>query len=239
MDRDGARIAQPPGAREQERRMAAEKEQRDVGAPRRVQHQDGKEAEQCREPDRRAPLPGRDPHIVGDQQERHDRKAGRIPDVLVVDAEQEFGADRDHARERVQPGCIGAQQQAERKPGNQWRAQVDAGQAEIARAQRLGRQRTRDRQRAVERPGAEVKPADIEDEQCSQGGDLVMARVRPEIARQPALHANSSRVTTRGKFTTCMMTPRGPTVAGTAATPRQFVYHELWLILDALMTQAR
>ena len=44
MQRDRERIAEPERAREQQRRMAAEEEDRDVGAARRVQHQDGEEA---------------------------------------------------------------------------------------------------------------------------------------------------------------------------------------------------
>jgi hypothetical protein len=36
--------------------LAGEKEYCDIGAARRMQHEDGKEAKQCREPDRRAPL---------------------------------------------------------------------------------------------------------------------------------------------------------------------------------------
>ena len=51
MDRNGERIAEPPGACEQQRGVAAEKEDRHVGAARRVQHQDREEAEQRGEPD--------------------------------------------------------------------------------------------------------------------------------------------------------------------------------------------
>ena len=134
---------------------------RDVGAARRVQHEDGEKAQQRGEPDRRAPLARRNPHAVRREQQHHDGEAGRIPDVLAVDAEDEFRADGDDGGNCMQPRLVGAQQQAQREPGDQRRARIELRQREQPRAERLRCQRPADGERAVERLRAEIEPAEI------------------------------------------------------------------------------
>jgi hypothetical protein len=56
MEWNGEGISEPARAGEQQRGMACEKENGDIGAAGRTQHEDGKEAKQRREPHRRAPL---------------------------------------------------------------------------------------------------------------------------------------------------------------------------------------
>jgi len=72
-----------------------------------MQHQDGEEGEQGREPHRRAPLSGRDPHGRRRCQQHHDGEAGRVEDVLAVDPQHEFRRDRYRTGERVLPRLLG------------------------------------------------------------------------------------------------------------------------------------
>jgi hypothetical protein len=68
--------------------MAGEEEDRNIGAARRLQNQDGKKAKQRREPDRRTPLAGRNPHLIGGEQQDNDGEACGIEDVLAIEAEK-------------------------------------------------------------------------------------------------------------------------------------------------------
>ncbi len=110
MQRNRQRIAEPKGAREQKRGMASEEEDRDIGAARCLENEDGKEAKQRREPDRRAPLAGRNPHLVRGEQQDDDGEPRGIEDVLAIEPEDEFRADGDHGRDEVQPGHIRPEQ---------------------------------------------------------------------------------------------------------------------------------
>src|SRR5262249_23321526 len=114
-----------------------------------------------------------------------------------VEAEQKFRADGDHPGERKEPCRVRAQQEAEREPGDQRRAQVKPRQAEPARTRGLGRKRARNSQRAVERLGAEIDPDKVDDQQAGEGCDLVVACVGPEWrlpgARYSRPHGNSPR----------------------------------------------
>src|ERR1700731_2875417 len=117
MQRDGERVAQPQRARQQQRGVAAEEEQRDIGAPGGVQHQDGQKRQQRRKPEGSSPLAGRDPDAARGQEQRDNGKAGGIPDVLAVDPQQKFGGNRDGAGGGVQPWLVRPQQQAQRQSG--------------------------------------------------------------------------------------------------------------------------
>ena len=84
-------------------------------------------------------------------------------------------------------GFVGAQQQAERQAGDQRRARIECRQLEPPGAERLGGERAADRERAVERPRAEVEPADVVDQQGRERGDLVVARIGPERSCEQTL----------------------------------------------------
>ena len=92
--------------------------------------------------------------------------------------------DGDHARHHVQPRLVGPQKQAQRQSGDERRAQIVLRQGEEARAQSLRRQRAADRQHAVERPGAEIEPPEIENEQSRERRHLIVARIGPDSARR-------------------------------------------------------
>src|SRR5262249_52227632 len=85
------------------------------------------------------------------------------------------------------------QQQAQGKPGDERRAQVDLRQAEGARGESLCGKRATDRERAVERLGAEIEPSDVENEQRRERGNLIMTRVGKEPTRQRTGHWRSPR----------------------------------------------
>lgn len=65
MHRNRQGIAEPEGASEQQRRMGAEKVQRDVRPPRCLQHQNREKREQRGKPDAGAPLTRRNPDVMG------------------------------------------------------------------------------------------------------------------------------------------------------------------------------
>src|SRR5580704_12646715 len=115
MQRNGPRIAEPDRTRAEKGGMADEEIDRNVGAARRMQHHDGEETDQRREPDTGAPLAGRDPNSGRAQQQDDDGKAGGIEDMLAVDPQQEFRGNGDDAGNRMQLWLLGAQQQAERQ----------------------------------------------------------------------------------------------------------------------------
>ena len=115
MQRDRQRIAEPERARSQQSSVADEKEDRDVRAPRGLQHDDREKAGERSEPEFRAPLPRRDPYAGVRQQQDHDREAGGIEEVFPVDAQQKFGGDREDPGKREQPRRLRAQQSRSRK----------------------------------------------------------------------------------------------------------------------------
>jgi len=165
VQRDRERIAEPKGAREQERGVAGEEEDRDVGAARGVQHQDGAKGDERCEPDAGAPLAGRDPHVIGEHEQRHDGEAGRVEHVLAVAPDHEFGENRDDAGDGGERRLVGAQEQAERQPGDEGRAQVELLEPEPPGAGRLRRERRRERERARQRLGAEIDVEEIDGEE--------------------------------------------------------------------------
>ena len=64
MQRDRERVAEPNGPHQQEGCMRDQKEDGDVGAVRRAQHEDGEKAQERGEPYGRSPLSRRNPHAV-------------------------------------------------------------------------------------------------------------------------------------------------------------------------------
>ena len=193
VNRDGERIAQPPGAR----RTAAPRECRErrsrcrtrrAACSTRIAKKARSAANHTVEPH----APGEIQHAARGEQQHDDGEARRIPDVLAVDAEDEFRADGDHAGQRMQPGIVRPQQQAQRQSGDQRRARVECRQLEPPRADGLRCERADDGERAVERARAEIEPAEIVDQQGCERGDLVMARIGPETGRGALRHRHAS-----------------------------------------------
>jgi hypothetical protein len=191
MQRDRERVAEPNGPHQQEGCMRDQKEDGDVEAVRRAQHEDGEKAQKRGEPYRRSPLSRRNPHAVRSQKQNHDREACGIPDVLAVHPKDEFRADRNDSGNYVQPRLLSAQQQAQREAGDQGRAGIELRQREQIRAERLRCQRPANGQQAVEGLCTEINPEDVINEQSGQRGDLIMSRIGPPFAGAKSCHRRS------------------------------------------------
>lgn len=125
----------------------------------------------------RAPLPGRDPHLGSRGEQGHDADVGGIEEVLAAPPDDELAADRDRRREPRENRRAGAQEQAEREPGDQRALGVEAGEAEEARAGELREQGARKEQRDAPRTDVEAQAGDSPGEQQGQRGDLEISRI--------------------------------------------------------------
>ena len=202
MQRNGPWVAEPEGAREEQARVARQEEQGHVGAARGVQDQNGEKAHERGEPGGRTPLPWRNPHVRRNQQQDDNGKSGRVPDVLSMNAQEEFRGYGDDPRECMEPGLVCAQQKAQRESRDQRRARIKTRQLEPARAERLREQRGADGKGTVERLRPEIEPAETVDEQARERRDLIMPRVRPECSRGQIWHRHST------EFGRPMLAPR-------------------------------
>ena len=185
MQRDGQRIAEPDGAGNKQRGVAAEKEQRDVGALRGLQHKDRKKDEERRKPDAGAPLAGRYPHAVCVNSRTTMAKPAGFQMCLPSMRNTNLDA---MAMTPASAGSHAASARSSRLKDNPVisgeRRSILASRPDASR--QLASPARTDRQRAVERLRAEIDPGKIDQQQRRERHDLKVARIGP-----PASHGRS------------------------------------------------
>ena len=190
MQRDRQRLAERCGPREQEKRIEAEKRQRDV-APRGPAHdEDSGAGDGEREEGSRSPLARRNPDAAGREHHREQAEVGGIEDVLVVPAKDELRGNRDQRRGTRQEGGIRPEEETEREAGDERAADFDGRETGDARAQELRRDSGADEQGRARKGDVEVKERHAVEKEGREGADLEQARVlsREAVENRP-LHS--------------------------------------------------
>jgi len=192
MQRDGERLPEPERASDQQARVAREEGQGDVGAGRAIHDQGSSRRQQEREDDAAAPLAGRHPYVLREEQHRDQREVGRVENVLVPYAQRELTGDSGDGGENGQARYTRAHQEAKREPGDQRAAWIEGASAGQSRAYELGDERAEnDRHRGLGLD-LEIQPPDAVAEEARQRGDLVEPRI-PAGRRRGGKHPDGRR----------------------------------------------
>ncbi len=175
------RLTDVERATKKEGAVAADERTSNVGPGRAVDDQRAGTGHERGKEGGRAPLAGRYPHLIGQQQHDDDAAVGRVVDVLAVHAQQELAADRHNRREHGKVGAVRAQQQTQGEPGDQGAACArsewcrSAGQPV---ADPLGcEHRGQHEDDSIERD-IELQPPHAIDEQGRERSNLIQPRVR-------------------------------------------------------------
>src|SRR5262249_47302687 len=101
------------------------------------------------------------------------REVRGIEDVLAAHTQSELAGDGDHGGEYGHVERSSAQQQAQRKPGDERAARIEASPAGQALTRELGGEGSRDERHHVRLLDFEIQPPDPVNEEAAEGGDLV------------------------------------------------------------------
>ena len=141
MKRNRDRIAKPRRAADLKSNERREEPQRDVRARGSRDDEAAEASHQKGEPGEAAPLAGRDPDAVAQQQEDDEREIGGVEQVLAVMAHHELAGDRDDRRSGGEPPVAGPKQQRERKRRDQGAERIESREAAQPGADPLGGKR--------------------------------------------------------------------------------------------------
>ena len=194
MQRNRQRLAEIQRSAEEERAVAGDERVGDVGPRGAVYDERAGAGHQERKEAAAAPLAGRYPDLVGQQQHGDDAAIGRVEDVLAVDSNQELAGDRHDRCEDGEIGSVGAQQQAQREPGNQSaaRAGPERRPPDQPIANPLCREDSGQQKNDPADGDVEIEPPHPIDEQGRKCGYLIQARIGH--ARAPLALERSPRV---------------------------------------------
>ena len=174
---DGKGITEVECTCEQDGDVHAEEGNGDVGTLCPGQHKACEAQKQERCPGAAAPLRGRDPSGIGEQQQYGDAEIRGVENVLAVEAQYELAADRQHGAEHEVGRRRRAQQQAQRECGDERAQRIEARIRGRARAQPLCAECGCDDEGDVGRRLVEAQYADAVCQEQPEGENLPGSRI--------------------------------------------------------------
>ncbi len=182
VERNRERLAEPGGARDDERQVDAQERHGDVraGGP---LHDEAAGAGQEKPPERRLPpLPRRDPGVSRREDRHDDSEIGGVEDVLAAPAQEELARDGCRRGEHGERRGVGSKEEAEREPRNQGALGLEGGKTENSGAGELRCQRRGEEKNHTGRRDVHVQARETVEEKQEERRDLV----EPGIGGAPA-----------------------------------------------------